>query len=415
MRIGSLNSKKIIFISILLFSSLFVEYIVAEQQRVSVRWKPSAGAVEYLIELSEERAFHTVHHFYKTKNFRYEFNAHDSKFFIRVVGLTLEGIRGVSSPILSLAEKFAVAPKGTVERPSTVLASSEELRISLGDPKSATSGNSGVVAGKQIPVSTFYRVNGGEWQKYEGSISLINEGWNEVEFYSEDILGNKESPKKTRYLKDTTPPQVRLVGEKKGPSGLIEIKSGLDLTLQVTEEGSGMDEISVYLSARDGSGQEMNLVRTGEEAKKPIQISSTGIDGLSTLRWEASDKAGNTVQSEIPLLIDAKAPQCIFSPTEGKLREDGIYYLKESGLISFRCEDPVTGTGISKLEYRIGTGPVLPYQNPIGFPIGPHSLTVYTSDLVGNKAEYKIKVTALKPDWEKTGSEPSSTPKTEKP
>ncbi|PJZ67275.1 hypothetical protein CH371_04300 [Leptospira wolffii] len=376
------------------------------QQRVSVRWKPSTGAAEYLIELSEEREFSHVHHFYKTKNFRYEFGSQDSKFFIRVVGITAEGIRGVSSPVLSLAEKFAAVPKVAAERPSTVVAASEELRISLGDPKAASSsGSSGIATGKQVPVSTFYRVNGGEWQKYEGSISLINEGWNEVEFYSEDILGNKETPKKTRYLKDTTPPQVRLIGEKKGPSGLLEIKSGKELTLEITEEGSGMEEISVYLTAKDGSGQETSIVKIGDEAKKPIRISSEGIDGLSVLRWEASDKAGNTIVSEIPILMDARAPQCVFAPTEGKLREDGIYYLSENGQISIRCEDPVTGTGVASLQYKIGSGPASSYTGPVGFPNGSHTMTVSVSDLVGNRAEYKLKVTALKPDWKKTGSE----------
>ncbi|WP_367898372.1 hypothetical protein AB3N61_02220 [Leptospira sp. WS58.C1] len=375
---------------------------------MSLRWKPSQGAESYLIELSEDREFLRVHHFYKTKNFRYEFNSQDSKFYVRVVGINVDGVRGVSSPIISLSEKFAAAPKVKVERPSTVVASSEELRISLGDPK--TGGPSSNSMGspnsqKQVPVSTYYRVNGGEWQKYEGSISLSQEGWNEVEFYSEDILGNKETPKKTKYLKDTTAPQVRLIGEKKGQSGLIEIKSGAELTLQVTEEGSGLEEITINLTARDGSGAEVNLTLSGEEAKKPIKISSLGIDGLSILRWEANDKAGNYIQSEIPLLIDAKHPVCVFAPSEGKLREDGIYYLKENGLITIRCEDPGTGSGIFKLEYKIDDTAVLPYQNPIGFNKGIHTVTVYTSDRVGNQAEYKIKVNVLKPNWQKTGSE----------
>ncbi|MEI7012386.1 hypothetical protein [Leptospira licerasiae] len=409
MRILDRNIIKYKFSFLLSFLLLLSGEAFSEQQRVSLRWKPSQGAESYLIELSEDREFLRIHHFYKTKNFRYEFNSQDSKFYVRVVGINVDGGRGVSSPIISLAEKFAAAPKVKVERPSTVVASSEELRISLGgDPKTGEpSSNSPGSANsqKQVPVSTYYRVNGGEWQRYDGSISLSQEGWNEVEFYSEDILGNKETPKKTKYLKDTTAPQVRLIGEKKGQSGLIEIKSGAELTLQVTEEGSGMEEITINLAARDGSGAEVNLTLSGEETKKPIKISSSGIDGLSTLRWEANDKAGNYIQSEIPLLIDAKHPVCVFAPTEGKLREDGIYYLKENGLIAIRCEDPGTGSGLSKLEYRIGNGQVQPYQSPIGFNTGVHSVIVYTSDKVGNQAEFKIKVNALKPDWQKTGSE----------
>lgn len=408
MRILDQNIIKLKFSFLLSFLLFLPGETFSEQQRVSLRWKPSQGAESYLIELSEDREFLRVHHFYKTKNFRYEFNSQDSKFYVRVVGINVDGVRGVSSPIISLSEKFAAAPKVKVERPSTVVASSEELRISLGDPK--TGGPSSNSMGspnsqKQVPVSTYYRVNGGEWQKYEGSISLSQEGWNEVEFYSEDILGNKETPKKTKYLKDTTAPQVRLIGEKKGQSGLIEIKSGAELTLQVTEEGSGLEEITINLTARDGSGAEVNLTLSGEEAKKPIKISSLGIDGLSILRWEANDKAGNYIQSEIPLLIDAKHPVCVFAPSEGKLREDGIYYLKENGLITIRCEDPGTGSGIFKLEYKIDDTAVLPYQNPIGFNTGIHTVTVYTSDRVGNQAEYKIKVNVLKPNWQKTGSE----------
>lgn len=408
MRILDQNIIKLKFSFLLSFLLFLSGETFSEQQRVSLRWKPSQGAESYLIELSEDREFLRVHHFYKTKNFRYEFNSQDSKFYVRVVGINVDGVRGVSSPIISLSEKFATAPKVKVERPSTVVASSEELRISLGDPK--TGGPSSNSMGspnsqKQVPVSTYYRVNGGEWQKYEGSISLSQEGWNEVEFYSEDILGNKETPKKTKYLKDTTAPQVRLIGEKKGQSGLIEIKSGAELTLQVTEEGSGLEEITINLTARDGSGAEVNLTLSGEEAKKPIKISSLGIDGLSILRWEANDKAGNYIQSEIPLLIDAKHPVCVFAPSEGKLREDGIYYLKENGLITIRCEDPGTGSGIFKLEYKIDDTAVLPYQNPIGFNTGIHTVTVYTSDRVGNQAEYKIKVNVLKPNWQKTGSE----------
>ncbi|TGK02775.1 hypothetical protein EHQ53_12610 [Leptospira langatensis] len=401
--------RKLLFLIPFLFSFLLAEGIYSQQQRISLRWKASAGAVEYIVELCEDKEFTSVHHSYKTKNTRYEFHSQDSKYFVRVVGLNAEGVRGVSSPVISLEAKFAAAPKVKVERPSSVVAASEELRISLGDPNMPAVSNSNTSSAgtptKQIPVTTYYRVNGGDWQKYDGSISLINEGWNEVEFYSEDILGNKETPKKTRYLKDTTPPLVRLVGQKKGPSGLYEIKSGAELTLQITEEGSGMEEISVSLYSRDGSGAEENVSRSGEEAKKPITISSAGIDGLSILRWEANDKAGNSIQSELPLLLDARAPTCVFAPTEGKLREDGIYYLKENGLISVRCEDPATGSGLSKLEYKIGNGPLTAYQTPIGFPVGAHTVTVYASDLVGNRSEFKIKVNALRPDWQKAGTE----------
>ncbi|TGL60674.1 hypothetical protein [Leptospira sarikeiensis] len=404
------NIKKLefLFFSFILFLSLGETF--SEQQRVSLRWKPSQGAENYLIELSEDREFLRVHHFYKTKNYRYEFGPHDSKYYVRVVGINADGVRGVSSPIISLEAKFAAAPKVKVERPSTVVAASEELRISLGDPKTGGTSSSSSSPGsansqKQVPVSTYYRVNGGDWQKYEGSISLSEEGWNEVEFYSEDILGNKETPKKTKYLKDTTPPQVKLIGEKKGQSGLIEIKSGAELTLQVTEEGSGMDEITINLSARDGSGEEVNLTLSGEEAKKPIKVSSSGIDGLSLLRWETNDKAGNYIQSEIPLLVDAKPPACVFAPTEGKLREDGVYYLKENGSLAIRCEDPGTGSGLSKLEYKIGNGPLTQYQSPISFTSGTHSLIVQAVDRVGNQSEFKLKINAIKPDWQKTGSE----------
>ena len=55
---------------------------------------------------------------------------------------------------------------------------------------------------------TKYRANGGPWQDYGGCFVVSTEGWNQVDFYSEDIADNIEAQQNVRIKLDKTNPDI---------------------------------------------------------------------------------------------------------------------------------------------------------------------------------------------------------------
>jgi hypothetical protein len=53
---------------------------------------------------------------------------------------------------------------------------------------------------------TKFRLNGGDWQNYGGCFPVGLEGWNQVDFYSEDKADNVEATKNVRFKLDKTRP-----------------------------------------------------------------------------------------------------------------------------------------------------------------------------------------------------------------
>jgi surface antigen len=133
--------------------------------------------------------------------------------------------------------------------------------------------------------TTYYTVNGGSQNTYNGPITLNQEGIYNVNYYSVDAIGNTESTKSTTVKIDWTPPVT--AGTATGPrdtNGLF--RNNVTVGLNGTDNLSGVDYEKYSLN-----GGTSYTTLTGATNTFPI----TG-NGVSRALYYSTDIAGNIEQ-----------------------------------------------------------------------------------------------------------------------
>ena len=94
-------------------------------------------------------------------------------------------------------------------------------------------------------ISTYYRIDNGDWERYTESeqqyIAIANEGEHTVEAYSIDFYGNQETPVKDTFIIDKTNPSVYVVLDGNQDDGWYINK--VDVTITGDDDFSGIDKI----------------------------------------------------------------------------------------------------------------------------------------------------------------------------
>ena len=161
--------------------------------------------------------------------------------------------------------------------------------------------DSGIVLTAVDPVSsetasgvliTKYRVDGGDWQAYQESFAIADEGLHTVEYYSLDRVQNAEQLKTAGIAVDNTPPVATLtLGEPKFEAfGLSVITPDTPITLiagdpVVKEAASGLKSI-YYEIIPAGGGRPATSHNYLEPFKLP--------QGTYNIRYWSADNVNNT-------------------------------------------------------------------------------------------------------------------------
>lgn len=131
-------------------------------------------------------------------------------------------------------------------------------------------------------VETLYSLNGQQWQKYDGSITVTKEGLNTIYYYSKDIAGYNEGIKKETFKIDKTGPVVNIYSPKSGYN--YSLNAALYANWTATDNISGLD--TTLATAQNG-----------------VQI-NTNTKGEKEFKVLAKDKAGNSTEVKSIYYVD---------------------------------------------------------------------------------------------------------------
>ena len=142
---------------------------------------------------------------------------------------------------------------------------------------------------------TRYRIDGGAWQAYSGPFTISSDGNHTVEYYSEDVAGNREAVQSVQVPVDTTPPATTAT-----PAGTAGNagwwRSDVQVSLAASDAASG---VAFTRYRVDGAAAWIDYAH-------PFVVSG---DGAHTVEYRSWDRAGNTeaVQT-LDLRIDTASP-----------------------------------------------------------------------------------------------------------
>ena len=148
-------------------------------------------------------------------------------------------------------------------------------------------------------VTTFYTVDGGDTQRYEGAFAFGAEGVHDLEFWSRDAAGNVETPAGSLTLRiDRTAPTTSVLNPISPDSGWF-VESGIPVAFSALDEGSGI--AATYYRIDDGP-----RLTYGEPFTQELST------GQHTITYWSVDLAGNVEADDttntIPVNVDTDAP-----------------------------------------------------------------------------------------------------------
>ena len=206
-----------------------------------------------------------------------------------------------------------------------------------------------------------YRINGGLWNTFTGSgtVSITNEGINNLEFYAVDAAGNPSQHITYIYTIDKTPPVVTVT-----PSNVSLSKDSINVDI------SSEPDSTIYYRLNGGSWS--TFTGSGTVVVKT--------EGITNLEVYAVDAAGNPSDHTMhSYVIDKTAPEVDANP--GNSLSNG------SINVSFLSESDAT------IYYRLNGGP---WKTFIGSGVvvlsteGIANMEFYAVDAAGNPSQHTV-------------------------
>jgi hypothetical protein len=216
--------------------------------------------------------------------------------------------------------------------------------------------------------SIFYRLDGGDWIAYVGSIAFDKEGSSLIEYRSLDIAGNQEPLRSYEVKVDKAAPDssVQITGES-GAGGWYV--SSLLINISAADEVSGVSSIDFRLDSGNW------LSYAGQIA--------VGSCGAHLLQFRSKDIAGNVeAVKEVGFDIDSEMPTV-------STQIDGRVFTANQISFNWTSNDSTSGVGAIELSldgaaYQVleGTQSNFTLQD---LGDGQHLLSIRVTDLAGNK------------------------------
>ncbi|WP_344498861.1 OmpL47-type beta-barrel domain-containing protein [Streptomyces enissocaesilis] len=187
---------------------------------------------------------------------------------------------------------------------------------------------------------------------------------------------------------DTTAPETsaKVEGEKNADGAYIGHAS---VTVAATDAGSGVDRIE-YAVGADGAWTAYTA---------PVMVHQVG---THTIRYRATDKAGNTAAEKtvgftvVAPPTDDRTPPETSATVSGEKNAEGQYL--DMATVTVTASD--TGSGVNTIEYAIGTdGAWTAYAGPVMVhETGTHTVRYRATDRAGNvSAEKAVGFTVVAP------------------
>ncbi|WP_210587858.1 OmpL47-type beta-barrel domain-containing protein [Streptomyces sp. GESEQ-35] len=222
----------------------------------------------------------------------------------------------------------------------------------------------------------------GAWQPYTAPVVVDQVGDHKIRYRAFDKAGNVAAEKSVQFTvvppptDDTTAPETSATvsGEQNPDGTYIDMAT---VTVSASDTGSGVNTIEYAVG--DGAWQSYTA---------PVMVHEVG---AHTVRYRATDKAGNVAAGKSVQFTVVAAPQPDTTPpvtgvtVEGTKNSAGAYI--GNAKVTVTAADEHHGSGVDRIEYSIDGGPYLAYGAPVVVDrAGTHTLAYRATDKAGNTA-----------------------------
>ncbi|MEH7415022.1 hypothetical protein V7266_07010 [Neobacillus drentensis] len=220
----------------------------------------------------------------------------------------------------------------------------------------ATDDNSGVS-------ETLYRMNDGQWSKYQSPISLIDDGTFTINYKSIDKTGNEEDMKNAVINIDKTSPVTTA-----SPVSDNWTNSDVTVTLSAIDALSGVARTEYRVNNGDW-----------QEYSGPITVSQ---EGKNKVDYRSIDNAGNIeTMKSLSVKVDKMVPTTSITPVKAG------WYNSE---ITLNLQSSDELSGVANTEYKVNGGDWQDYTGSIGIiNEGINTIQYRSTDNAGNIEEAK--------------------------
>ncbi|MFF1832615.1 OmpL47-type beta-barrel domain-containing protein [Streptomyces sp. NPDC058231] len=224
----------------------------------------------------------------------------------------------------------------------------------------------------------------GAWQPYTTPVVVNEVGTHTIRYRATDKAGNVATERSVEFAvaapptDDTTPPETSATvsGEKDDQGAYLGMAT---VTVTASDTGSGVNAIEYAIGA-DGAWQPYTA---------PVMVHEVG---AHTVRYRATDKAGNTAAEQSVGFTVVEPPSQDDTPPVTTARTDGDKNSDDAYITS--AEVTVTATdaesGVDRIEYSLDGGPYLAYTDTVIVDrVGYHTVAHRATDKAGNTSEAK--------------------------
>ncbi|MCX4766374.1 DUF1080 domain-containing protein [Streptomyces sp. NBC_01275] len=220
----------------------------------------------------------------------------------------------------------------------------------------------------------------GGWLPYTAPVVVDQVGSHKIRYRALDRAGNVSAEKSVEFTvvappsDDTTPPDTSATvsGEQNADGSYVDMAT---VTVSASDAGSGVNTVEYAVDS--GAWQPYTA---------PVMVHQLGVH---TVRYRATDKAGNTAaERSVRFTVVAAAPQDTTAPVtgvtvDGTRNSDGAYVGNAEVTVS--ATDEHGGSGVDRIEYSLDAGPYLAYTSPVVVGrVGTHSVAYRAVDRAGN-------------------------------
>ncbi|MGV9253437.1 OmpL47-type beta-barrel domain-containing protein [Streptomyces sp. NPDC003697] len=220
------------------------------------------------------------------------------------------------------------------------------------------------------------------WQPYTAPVVIDQVGSHTVRYRAADKAGNTSAEKSVTFTvaappsDDTTPPETSATvsGERNADGAYLDMAT---VTVSASDTGSGVNAVEYAVDS--GAWQAYTA---------PVMVHRLGDH---TVRYRATDKAGNTsAEKSVTFTVAAPPPSDTTPPVTG-VTVDGTRDSRGAYVGSAKVTVSATdegGTGLAGIEYSLDGGPYLAYTAPVVVDrAGAHTVAYRASDKAGNTSE----------------------------
>ncbi|MEU3250604.1 family 16 glycoside hydrolase [Streptomyces sp. NPDC006997] len=220
------------------------------------------------------------------------------------------------------------------------------------------------------------------WQPYTAPVVVDQVGDHTVRYRALDRAGNVSAERSARFTvvapptDDTTPPETSatVTGERNADGTYVDMAT---VTVSASDTGSGVNGVEYAIGA-SGAWQPYTA---------PVMVHQVG---THTVRYRATDKAGNTAAEKsveftvVAAPVEDTTPPVTGVTVAGSRNADGAYIGAAEVTVTATDEG---GSGVDRIEYSLDGGPYLAYGGPVVVDrAGAHILAYRATDKAGNTA-----------------------------